>query len=262
MSEYGVELVNQYGYKVATMEDVNYVLRSSGQISNGQFASHPNTYNAISMMVGGMNAPLVFFKPMAANQRITQRPGLNMLYPDFMGANTQIDESWKSIDIYKWWNINIGTIQYYIFDRWIPPERSKYGCQIFDPSGAIIFDSGWKFLKLRKVIWLNPGFPNHAGNNNGANWTNIGSAGAGNLAVAMPHPRSYIIPTGVFGFMTAECVHLDASNNVFVSLIPTGEFMDMAPSAGWVDNVMRTQVMIADVAGLPTSYNPVKILNA
>lgn len=259
MSDYGVELINDYGYQVANMNDVNYIFRASGQIHNGQFQYRENAYNAISMMVGHMNCPLVFFKPMASNQRITQRPGINLLYPDFINSGQFIQNDWKSIDVYKWWNIDMGSVQYYIFDRWIPPERSSYGIQIFDPSGNIIFDSGWKFLKLRQVNWLDPGFPNHAGNGNGANWTQVGYAGAGNLAVSMPHPRGYIIPTGSFGTLTAECVHLDANNNIFVSLIPVGNYLDMAPSAGWVDTHMRTQVMIADVSDLPTTYNPVTV---
>lgn len=262
MSNYGVELVNQYGYQIANMNDVNYVFRSSGQIANWQFGNHGDAYTGLSMITSGMNCPLVFFKPMAANQRITQRPGCNLLYPDIIGAGAYIGEDLKSIDVYKWWNIDMGTVQYYIFDRWVPPERSRYGIQIFDPSGAIIFDSGWKFLKLRQVTWLDPGYPNHAGNGNGANWTQVGSAGWGNLAVSMPHPRAYIIPTGSFGTMCGECVHLDGANNIFVSLLPTGNFLDMAPPQGWVDNVMRTQVMIADVDGLPTTYNPVEIRNA
>lgn len=256
---YGIELVNDYGYQVATMNDVNYVLRSAGQITNSQFKSvSSSSYVGISMMVGAMNAPLVFFRSMNADARLTQKPGTNLLYPDFAPAGFKTTTANVSIDVYKWWNKNIGTVQYYIFDRWIPSERSSYGMQIFDQSGGIIFDSGWKFLKLRKVIWLDPGYPNHANHTSGANWTNIGSAGSGTLAVCMPHPRPYIIPTGVFGYMTYECIHLDANNNVFCSLIPTGEYLDMAPQQGWVGS-MRSQVMIADVDGLPTTYNPVTI---
>ncbi|MFP1463026.1 hypothetical protein ACLB1E_22235 [Escherichia coli] len=94
--------------------------------------------------------------------------------------------------MFKWWNINIGTVQYYIFDKWIPPERSSYGMQLFDGSGGIIFDSGWYFLKLRDVKWLEPQYPNHSGHESGSNWSNVGhvSDDVNNTALSMPLGRA------------------------------------------------------------------------
>lgn len=240
---YGVELINDYGYSVTSMDDVNYVLRRSGTISNSQFNSGAGTIpSSMFMDLSSCNSPLVFFKSITAAQRLSQIPEMTR-------------SSGKAIQIFKWWNLNIGTIQYYVFDRWIPPERSNYGLQINDAAGNIIFDGSWHFLKLKKVVWLDTGFPNHNGHASGANWTNIGNAGTGNLAIAMPISRSYIYSAGVFGHITYECVHLDEAGNMFCSLIDGGEFLDVTAPYGYVGN-MRSQVMVADVSNLPTTYNP------
>ncbi len=58
MSGYGIQLINDYGLTVADAEDVNYVLRSAGQFSNGHFISGGNTTSAISLITTGMNSPL------------------------------------------------------------------------------------------------------------------------------------------------------------------------------------------------------------
>lgn len=244
---YGVELINNYGYQIATMNDVNYVLRSAGQIYDRQFYGHgrQGAICFLNMVLAGFNAPLVFFRPVTAEARISQTPELRNNVP--------------CLNVKKWWNKSVGALQYFIFDRWIPPERSTYGMQIFDAAGSIIFDSGWRFLKLKKVIWLNPGFPNHAGAMSGSNWTNIGNAGPGALAVSMPLARGYIYRASVFGYYCTECVHLDARNNVYCSLIQAGEFLDQTVGFGFTGK-MKSQVMVADITGLPTTYNPVPVI--
>ncbi|TCW50775.1 hypothetical protein EDC53_102343 [Phytobacter diazotrophicus] len=238
---YGIELINDYNYSITSMDDVNYVLRKAGTISNSLFSSGAgNIPSYFTMDLSAYNSPIVFFKSITPNQRLGQVPAITALRG-------------KAITLYKWWNLDIGTVQYYIFDKWIPPERSTYGMQIFDAAGNIIFDSGWNFMKLRKVVWLDTGFPNHAGHLSGSSWTNIGNAGEGNLSIAMPVSRGYIYSAGVFGHMTYECVHLDTDGNMFCSLVDAGEFLDVTAAFGYVGD-MRSQVMVADVSTLPTNY--------
>ncbi|WP_332834569.1 hypothetical protein [Escherichia coli] len=260
MSGYGIQLINDYGLTVADAEDVNYVLRSAGQFSNGHFISGGNTTSAISLITTGMNSPLLFLKMNTNNSRLTQKTGVNKLSPDFVNPGTYI--SVTSIDVFKWWNINIGTVQYYIFDKWIPPERSSYGMQLFDGSGGIIFDSGWYFLKLRDVKWLEPKYPNHSGHESGSNWSNVGhvSDDVNNTALSMPLGRGWIESSLQGGYYYNECCHLDGNGNLYISIIPTGVYLDISPTGGWVGS-MKTQVMVADVSGLPTNYNPVEIRN-
>lgn len=245
MSDFGLQLINDYNLTVASMDDVNYTLRRSGTITNSEFSSGgPNVPSSMFIDVEGMNCPIVFFKSTSSSQRISQIPSYNP------GTNRQ------QINIYKWWNLNIGTMQYYIFDRWIPPERSDFGIQIFDGSGSIIFDGGWKFLKLRDVIWLDPGYPNHQSHGSGANWSNVGNVGTGDLSVAMPICRKYVYMGGsTFGNLMGECVHMTPSGDVFCSVVDLGQFLDAPIGEGFVGG-MRSQVMIADVSNLPTSYNP------
>ena len=257
---YGVELINDHNYVVANSSDVNYVFRSSGTISDSDFFNHLGSSDAsfCSMDVSEFNCPLIFFKSVDSNQRLSTVPGSGLTAGMLTPPGYALD---KTIDVYKWWNLSIGTVQYYIFDKWIPPERSTYGMQIFDSGGGIIFDSGWRFLKLKKVIWLDPQYPNHSNQEGGSNWTNIGSVGDGDLAIAMPTPRFwdyYGLGTGS-GQRLSECVHLDQDNNVLISLVVFGNYLDSPPATGWASINARSQVMIADVSGLPTSYNPVVV---
>lgn len=255
MADYGVELTNNKNFVIANSNDVNYILRSSGQINNSQFVSMGSYFSRLYMDVSSFNCPIVFFRPLNANQRISCIPGVN----DFQtpGSVTR-----KKTTVLKWANKNVGSVQYYIFDRWIPPERSKYGMQIFDKQGGIIFDSGWNFMMVRAVKWMDPGYPNHNTNDpDGGNWTNLGALGAGTIAVSLPNPRGWIYAGwSTFGVMLYECVHLTGTDNqAIVSLVPRGEYLDMAPSGGWTHANTRSQMMAVDVSGLPTTYNPVII---
>ncbi|MBE5251715.1 hypothetical protein [Mixta mediterraneensis] len=257
MAEYGIELSNNKDYVIANANDVNYVLRASGQISNGQFSNAGEYYSRLYLDISSFNCPIVFFRPLSADQRISCIPGIN----DFLvpGSVTQ-----KKATVLKWKNKDIGSLQYYIFDRWVPPERSDYGIQIFDENESIIFDSGWNFMMVRTVKWLDPGYPNHDTTDpDGGNWTNLGALGAGNIAISLPNPRGWIY-TGwsTFGVMLYECVHLTGSDNqAVVSLVPRGDYLDMAPTGGWAHANTRSQMMAVDVSRLPASYSPVTVTN-
>ncbi|MBV4366305.1 hypothetical protein [Erwinia phyllosphaerae] len=258
MAEYGVQLINDKNYVIANASDVNYILRSSGQINNSQFPTNTGGYySRVYMDLSAFNNPIIFFRPMTAEQRVACIPGIN----DFQTAGSVTQ---KRATVLKWPNKDIGTLQYYIFDRWIPPERSEYGMQIFDATGGIIFDTGWNFMIVRAVKWLDPGYPNHDTTDpDGGNWTNLGALGSGNLAVSLPNPRGWIY-TGwsTFGVMLYECVHLTGSDNqAVVSLVPRGEYLDMVPAGGWAHENTRSQMMIVDVSQSPVSYNPVRIEN-
>ncbi|EDA0234948.1 hypothetical protein F8745_22975 [Salmonella enterica] len=256
MSRYGIELRNDRNFVVADSENLNFVLRSAGRINNGQFfeGNYQNPVSWAYMDLSGFNCPLIFIKSQNADQRVAIVPGA----ADFQGEKSPL---YKYFIVAKWWNKNVGDLQYYIFDRWVPPERSDYGIQMFDGGGNITFDSGWNFLKLRNVLWLDPGYPNHAGSEQGENWTNIGNAGPGNLALSMPLPRAWDFYGGGAGggYRLYECFHLDGVNNVFISLVAYGVYLDMPPPTGWAHAGTRSQVMIADVSGLPVTLNPVPI---
>ncbi|EEM1821273.1 hypothetical protein GKA92_24580 [Salmonella enterica subsp. enterica] len=249
MSRYGIELRNDRNFVVADPDNLNFVLRSAGRINNSEF-SEGNAQNPVSwvfMDLSGFSCPLIFIKSSNAEQRVATVPGC----ADFLPSGYALQ---KYFIVAKWWNKNVGDLQYYVYDRWIPPGRSKYGIQMFDQGGNITFDSGWDFLKLRRVLWMDPGYPNHQNDASGSEWTNIGSAGPGNLALSMPVPRAY----DSRGFRLYECFHLDAANNVFVSLVGYGVYLWGGPNPGWAHN-MRSQVMVADVSGQPVTLNPVPI---
>lgn len=258
---YGVELSNDKNYVVANANDVNYTLRSAGQIHNWQF--NPPNANSIAAFCGvdlsPYNAPIMFFKPMRSEQRIGCMTGDER---DWQAST--VGPTKKMFKIMKWGNKDIGSVQYYIFDRWIPPERSSYGIQISDAAGGLIFDSGWMFMKIRDVIWMEPGYPNHTGDDPevGTNWTVVGSAGAGNLAMAMPNPRGWIQRNwNGDGWMMYECFHFsDADNKITVSLVPRGEYLWTPPDGGWANPNTRSQIMVIDVNGLPTNYFDANII--
>ncbi|AFJ47128.1 hypothetical protein EBL_c20370 [Shimwellia blattae DSM 4481 = NBRC 105725] len=165
---------------------------------------------------------------------------------------------WRHMRVMKWWNKHIADIEYFIYDIWTPPERSAFGIQMFNSGGGIIFDSGWNFLMLTSVKWLDPGYPNHAHHNSGANWTPVGHMGHGQLALSLPNPRGWVEPGGLtVGWFLQECFHLQG-NDAFISLVPRGMYFWGAPKRGWTNN-MRTQLMAADVSAMPRNYHPVKI---
>lgn len=258
MADYGLELINTKGHVVASAgTGANYTLRAAGTITNAQFTSTGGRagVSSCSIPLGGFNCPIVFVKPMNADARI------GVLLEDASEFSGSAKTS-RVARFYKWWNKNVGTIQYYVFDKWVPPERAQgYGMQMWDANGTLTFDSSWNFLRIRSVRWLDPGFPNHAANKNGANWTDIGAMGAGNLAISMPFPRGFIIPTGVFGTYCIECMHLAGSgNNAYISVIPKGEYLDMIGNLnGWAHPKGKSEVLIADVNGIPTNYNPLVV---
>ncbi|CAI1599634.1 hypothetical protein RGJ22_003036 [Serratia marcescens] len=265
-NSYGVELFNNRNYVVANANDVNYTLRSAGQIHNWQF--NPPNVLSVSAFCGvdlsPYNSPIMFFKPMWNDQRIGCMTGDERDWHAYHLGPTK-----KMFKVMKWGNKDIGSIQYYIFDRWAPPERSSHGMQLFDSSGNIIFDSGWNFMKIRNVMWLDPGYPNHGhGDPNGGNpeneqnWTMIGAAGPGNLAMAMPNPRGWVTTNWRGeGWMMYECFHFsDWDNKITISLIPRGEYLWTPPNAGWANPNTRSQVMIIDVDGFPTNYYDAKIV--
>ena len=169
----------------------------------------------------------------------------------------------KMFKIMKWGNKDIGSVQYYIFDRWIPPERSSYGIQISDAAGGLIFDSGWMFMKIRNVIWMDPGYPNHTGDDPevGTNWTVVGSAGAGNLAMAMPNPG---VDTTELEWRRLDDVRVLSlfgrrqQDNSFIG--SSRGYLWTPPDGGWANPNTRSQIMVIDVDGLPTNYFDANII--
>ncbi|MEG5552117.1 hypothetical protein UXO11_21285 [Enterobacter wuhouensis] len=249
MADYGMQLFNDAGKVIASTGQLNFSLRSSGQITNDQFNPKGENYFCnLVLDTSGMNSPIVFLKPTNADSRVSMLPGSGA---DFQGG--KLSKMWV---ITKWWNKTVQPIQYYIFDRWIPPATDSYGIRMWDQNKSLTFDSNWYHLLLKKVIWLDPGFPNHAGSGSGSNWTNIGAAGTGNLAVSMPIARQY----GYGWFCLTECFHLAGANNeVFVSVVPRGQMLWSGWGSEYLNRNTKSQVMIADVSRLPTSYNPVKV---
>lgn len=256
MADYGVRLINKYDITVANDTDVNFTLRSSGQIHNSDFVATAGEYNQFAILgTAGFNCPIVFIKTSVPEQRVSVTPST---------WETQGTFSNTGFRVHKWHNKNVGTLQYYIYDIWTPPERSDYGMQIFDErgkeGGGIIFDSGWHFMRLRAVKWLDPGYPNHVDDPAGFNYQTVMVLPANsNIALAMPVPRSYILNSGTtFGAFLYECFHYNASAGaVNISLVPYGEFLDMAPGPGWASDNSRSQVMVIDTTGVPTNYNSI-----
>lgn len=254
MADYGVRLINKYDITVANESDLNLTLRSSGQITNAQFAG--GTYDQRRVLnLSGFNCPIVFIKSSTPDQRVSVVPGNS-----WSAGSTSM-----SFQVMKWHNKNVGTLQYYIYDLWTPPERSDYGMQIFDErgkeGGGIIFDSGWHFMRLRAVKWMDPGYPNHSAQDPaGANYqTVMNLPPSGNYALAMPAPRSYVYATwGAFGVFLYECFHYnDSTGDVNISLVPFGDYLDMPPTTGWASADSRSQVMVLDTTGVPTNYNSI-----
>ncbi|HCQ7058019.1 hypothetical protein [Klebsiella oxytoca] len=256
MAEYGVQLVNKYNLSISNAQDVNYTLRSSGVIRNSDFSvgSYTEPVSVCYMDLSSLHCPLVFFRPVNADSRICAFPSQ---MADFMpSVGERID---RTMMVLKWWNKTVSDIEYFIFDIWTPPERSPFGLQMFDGSGNIIFDSGWNFLMLSSVKWLDPGYPNHQNDTNGSNWTDVGHMGEGQLALALPNPRGWAEPGGMtVGWYLMECFHLQG-NNARISLVPRGVYFWGSGSQRWTNN-MRTQLMAADVSKMPRNYNPVRLL--
>ena len=265
MATFGVRLYNNQNLLVADENVVNYTLRSAGQISDANFSTGDfnNPISTMGLPMPGFNCPLIFFRPITpgnAGPRVATIP--NETDSDFTSGNYTMSQG---VSLAKVYDKTIGTLQYYVFDRWTPPERSDWGLRISNASGAVVFDSGWNFLKLRKVIWLDPGYPSHSPDEvQGNNYINIGNVGAGTLAVAMPNPRAWFFYTNLAyanGVVAYEAVHIDANNNVFISLAPWTTFLDQYPGDGWAHQ-SRSEVMVADVSNLPTTYNPLTPIKA
>lgn len=261
MAEYGVELINDKNYVVQNASDVNFALRASGTLKNADFKHSiddgvgffsPGGKFAV-LDVSSFNCPIVFLRPLNSASRVATVPITNS--SDFLLPGNALK---KHIAVYAW-KQTLSDIEYFIFDRWTPGERSSYGMQVFNASGGIIFDSGWNFLTLKSVIWMNAGYPNHAGDSSGTNYTVIGSVPATKLAVAMPYSRFYTVAGMASGGVLVECFHI-AGNNITISLVPRGAYFWTPPNDGFFQYGMKSQVMCAEVSKMPQNYNPVKIL--
>lgn len=250
MADYGMELRNDSGKVIASSSQLNFNLRSSGIITNNQFPSGENYFCGVVLDTSGMNTPLVFLKPLDNNSRVSMLPGTG---DDLLPQNWTQKKCWV---ITKWWNKTISPIRYYIFDRWSPPATDRYGIRMWDTSGSPTFDSNWYHLLLKRVIWLDPGFPNHSGHADGDTWTNIGALGAGNLAISMPLARFF----GYRNYCLSECFHLaGADNQLYISVVPRGEVTWFEYKNQYLNRNMKSQVMVADVSRLPVNYNPVNV---
>lgn len=256
MANFGANIYNTKGYKIAGVGvDLPFTLRASGQITDDNFTNFEtgviNPGGDLRAMISvarpdtsGFNTPIIFFKP--ANS--TSRVGVTTL--GGVRDRTYKDH-WL---IFKWSNLSITGLQYYIFDRWNNPATGDYGLRIRDENNVITFDSNWPLMNLKDVIWMESGFPNWGTISGESDVTNISTSATGDLAVSIPNPRTYASRDYVYFTETAWV----NGNNVQVSVVP---FRVNAIGVGNQNNTYlrntRTQIMIADVSSLPKNYNPV-----
>ncbi|WP_241624625.1 hypothetical protein [Rosenbergiella epipactidis] len=256
MANYGANIYNSKGYKIAGIGvDIPFTLRSSGQITDANFTNFDSgvvnpggdvrgTISVARPATEGFNSPIIFFRPINSTSRVgvTSLGGIQ---------DRSHKDHWL---IFKWSNLSITGLQYYIFDRWNNPTTGDYGMRIRDEKNTVTFDSNWPLMDLRDVIWMETGFPNWGTISGESNVTNISTKATGDLALSIPNPRTYASTSYVYYTETGWV----NGSNVQVSVVP---FRISSGGVGNQNNTYlrssRTQVMIANVAHLPKTYNPI-----
>lgn len=254
MSEYGLELTNNYGKALVNSKYKNFIFRSSGTLTNSDFSSDTSRSKACRLVIDQMNNPIIFLIPKTNYSRVTVWNKLQYIRGNSLSMS-------RVFQLTTWFNLTVDEIQYYVFDQYVPKDAGEYGFKLLSESSDVIFDSNWSFLKILNVHWLDSGFPTYS--NGESNWLSIGSFNAGKkIAAAMPYARNYIIQTGLESdFVFAEGFWLNPSTNeIRVSLMPIGELLWPGNWGGYIQKSMRSQIMICDIEGLPTSFNSLPII--
>lgn len=259
MSNFGIEINNDYGYGLIDNKFRNMVLKSSGFINNNQFVVDKSLSTSWAQLILPANifkAPLVFIRSL----QNTARCNSTTLYPP------SYDEPFFTLMCHKWWNLNFTIpIEYYIFDDYIPSIRDQYGINVFDDNGNVCFSGEWNFLNLTDVYLIAPNQPDYS---NGQDWVSLGVFSQGKkLAACMPLSR-LIIEDGFYGeWSMKECIWINPNTNeVRISMVPyqdaaLGVFLDDLPNRRptFVQHENPALLLLADVGKLPIPYNPVTI---
>lgn len=262
MSNYGIEIINDYGYNLIDNNFKNMVLKNSGHLYNYQFTQRDRNIYASALLylsAKQYTAPLIFIRALQDGARcnVSCRTIVVNNEPTFL------------FEVIKWDHMLFdGYIEYYIFDDCQPNISGQYGINVFDNNGNTCFDGGWKYLNLTDTYLIPPNKPEYEKHNYTAS---LGSFSQGKkIATCMPLSR--ILLTREFEesdsiWVFKETIWLDPTKNeVFISCvcylpvykvrltdIPIVESM-------FLQHEYPALLLIADVGKLPIPYNPLTIL--
>lgn len=254
MNNYGFNLINDKGYSLVDEKFSNFVFKCSGVIKNSDMKIIDDSTKACQLDISFLNFPLVFFRPITNSSRITTFTSLGSM-------EVEGQRRGRFLQVNAWSNLNISDIEYFVYDIYKPEVSTKYGLQVYNQENEIIFDSNWKFLKLYGVHWIDPNFPNV--NNGELDWTSIGTYNKGNkIAISLPYAREMVIDIdGAGQWVLSDSFWLNPeTNEVRISLVPRGQLFWPGLWNGYMQYKMTTQVMIANIEGLPSNHNPLEIL--
>ncbi|KGP03451.1 hypothetical protein JT27_02155 [Alcaligenes faecalis] len=243
----GLEVINiEAGSVQVKNTERPYTLRKSGYIYNYQFQQHAsNVLTPVfshTMNIGAMNAPLIFFRVQGANSRVAA-----------------LQTSPNVIVFYKWWNLPITSpIEYFIFDDWLPPERSVAGLQMWRETAPydLVFDSSWNLLKIEEKLVVSAGQPSVTSGDSSTYLYLPTNRSPGSFCVGVAAPRAATFGTSnnEDGTVFTECLWCEG-NSVGVSWVPVEGTAGLGGSyfTGIISK-KSNNILVADASWLPVPY--------
>lgn len=262
MSNYGIEIINDYGYNVIDKNFKNMVLKSSGCLYDYQFKQRNHNIHETAFLhlsAKQYKAPLIFIRALNFGALCNTSCKTTVVNNDPIFV----------FEVIKWWNESFdGYIEYYIFDDYQSGISDHYGVNVVDDSGNICFDGGWKYLNLTDVYFIPPNKPEYEKHQH---MVSLGTFSQGKkIATCMPLSR--ILLSREFEesdsiWVFKEGIWLEPTNNeVFISYVCYFPVYRVRLTDIPVVDLMFLQhehpalLLLADVGKLPIPYNPVNIL--
>ncbi len=88
----------------------------------------------------------------------------------------------------RWGNTAVnGNVEILVFDDY-EPNRPKFGLEVFNDAGQVMYNSDWPVMKVRRLIVIPPSVPLFMTN---TSYTVSGFANTHGIALAITHNRDY-----------------------------------------------------------------------
>ena len=220
----------------------NMNLRKSGVLHDSDFSlgGYGNRVKSALVSTAGMNRPVVAFRTPHGQAQ----------------SRCSIERTSAGLMFYIWYNLNVGSIYYYIFDDWSPPSSGGFGLQMRNSAGALIYDSSW--MRMRVVGAFN--VPQNAVSSPSVSYDHdISGMVSGGVvpAVLMGSDRlvSYAHPNYFMSVMGEGFWNKDA--NTISSCFVTRTYGDgwWEPFTGWWQATGGLDFAVVDVRNFPTNYS-------
>lgn len=244
----GLEVLNSFNTLQVSNMERPFTLRKSGWLTNDSFnfvwggIQDDNSFTP-KIYVGKLNSPLIFFRSVEAGSRVT---------PLLIRRSGDTELVFK-----KWWNIPLkNPVAYYIFDNWLPPERTTAGLQLYreTPPHDLVFDSSWHLMDIKSVHSIPWDSPKIVGQDTPAFAVNVPYP-VDTFAVGLSTYRQCTMPLyGASGAWLRDAVWVDGQTAKVHYVEINTDSAGWGELPYWHQNVVTTYLYVINTTRLPIPY--------